>query len=195
MGQQTPQEMFDLTALTLAAKQETFSIHRPAYSEDGYWSKPICATEFLQVPNDGQWHDLVNVQRYDLYVMVIREYIATTKDPAVMDTMEFRFIGGYQGGYVNPNIFIEPDANLHYNGFNNTPEPSGSTAWDFMDTFQYPLTRQRLEVVINQLDRLVLQVKNNGANNAVAVGGMFGWHYYDPYDVGEIGKTEGVRNG
>lgn len=159
--------------LARAAKNFSFPVRPPSYTQPSFWAEPITITRARPIDPGLGWVDFLSVPDKDSYTKIIRSYVAA---PYTEGQVSFRWLRG--------NVLLDPDtidipANVerHINRLVVHP---------------YPARFRPLTFPAFDRTQVVLQVNNTAQDIQLAFAAVYGWYYPDLRDPFEADDLEGI---
>ena len=149
-----------IDALQLALRSSNLPFRRPSNAQPTFWSYPVCPTLIMPVALADGWVDFLTIQGQTGVTSRVSGYVATGYGDAALSNLEFRFIFN---GTLAPNMDL-----------------GVSIEQNKITASSYPCVPQATNFLVEESDRLVLQVRTTNVFQQLVGGAFFGWRYNNP---------------
>lgn len=159
--------------LARAAKNFSFPVRPPSYSQPSFWSEPIVITRARPIDPGLGWVDFLSVPDKESHTKIIRAYIASSYNEG---QVSFRWIRG-NSLLDTDTVSIPANVERHINRLVAHPYPAR------FRSFTFPA-----------FDRTQVVLQANNATNDIqlAFAAVYGWYYPDLRDPYEADDLEGI---
>lgn len=150
-----PYEAVAIAGICKALRGSNLPSRRPSYSAPSFWARPIYTTNYLPIPPNTGWIDLVTVSGQPQYVAIIRQYVATSLGSLSASGLQFRML---LNGQPLTSVSLLAGVDVNKDGPNS-----------------YPIIPRSIFVPVNETQTLKIQVMNPTGFQQIAIGLLAGW--------------------
>jgi hypothetical protein len=150
-----PYEAVAFAGICKALRGSNLQTRMPSYQMPSFWSRPIYKTNYVPIPNNTDWTDLVAYSGTPQYLGIIKQYACTTLGDLATSGLLFRMMFN---GQPMANVALAAGVEINKDGPNT-----------------YPLVLRNIFLPVNETQRVSIQVKNPTGVQAIAMGVLCGW--------------------